>query len=684
MMGMSIHTQSDPLAALPAESTGDTPDVPTERRIRILPPALVNRIAAGEVVERPASVVKELVENALDAGATRVEVRAGAAGRNIRVADNGCGMSPENAALAFYNHATSKIRDAEDLDRIDTLGFRGEALASIGAIARLTCLTRTPDAPVGVKVALDDQGQPVLTEAGCAPGTVMEINDLFYNTPARLKFLKRGTTELGHIEEVVQQLALSHPAVRFTLSINDRIVLQTSGDGDPYRVLEAVFGLERENIRMIPIRMTDEEVHLQLTGFTSEPGVMKSSRRWMMTFVNGRAVRCGILQKAVEAAYESLLPHGKAPLCALFLRMPGGEVDVNVHPAKREVRYASASRIFSFARAGVIQALSAHGFQWEPSAPAHAFASNSQADHPANSGIDPGIAPDRISPEGTSGPFSEFRPSFRPSSPAWPGGGAGSPGVSRAEPEAVQAALRFYEPSPYDDGKADRETASLSETSLSEGASGFSGSSGTMGGDATRFKVVGQLFHTYILLETAQGLMVVDQHIASERFFFETLSNNLAGAQPEIQNLLSMKALTLRPSQRDLLLIHQDAFARLGFLYDISEEGDAIFLRGYPLIYAGRDRMFESGGLFENLLAQLEETGFMKPDLDHLLATLACHSAVRAGDRLDTDEMARVVEGWLACRLPWTCPHGRPIAHTISTQELNRFFHRPSLPVNAY
>jgi DNA mismatch repair protein MutL len=649
------------------------------RQIRILPPQLINRIAAGEVVERPASVVKELVENALDAGATRIDVMAGAAGRTMRVADNGAGMSPEDAAMAFYNHATSKIQDADDLDRIATLGFRGEALASIGSIARVTCLTRTADAAMGTRVTLDEQGEPVLSEAGCAPGTVMEVADLFYNTPARLKFLKRAQTELSHIEETMQYLALSHPEVRFTLVLNEKEVLKTSGSGELRRTMDEVFGLKRENIKLVPITAEDTEAGLQLAGFTSEPGVMKSSKRWMLTYVNGRHVRCSVLQKAIEAAYESLLPHGKYPLCVFFVNLPPTDVDVNVHPTKREVRYAAANSVFGFMRSGILNALSSQGINLAP-APAEpemreslAFSQPlttpsrpTQAASLSARAAEPSL-PSFSNPVRLGG-FQDHASGFSsgPSMPAYRR-------VTPNDPAPVQAALKFYQPP---EGNASVEDA------LSEPAE-----------TSSRFKVIGQLFNTYILLETVQGLMVVDQHIASERAFFETLTLNLTGEAPAVQQLITAQPLYVSPVQQDLLMRHQAAFARLGFLYQLSEapddeepdrnEQNIVELTGYPLVYAGRDKMFESGGLFENLLAQLEETGDMKLDLDHMIATLACHSAVRAGDTLTVPEMNQVIERWLACQLPWTCPHGRPIAHTISKQELNHFSHRPSLPVNA-
>jgi DNA mismatch repair protein MutL len=655
--------------------TEPNPSAPSREKggIHILPPHLINRIAAGEVVERPASVVKELVENALDAGATRIDISAGLAGRHLRVADNGCGMPPEDAALAFYNHATSKIHTLEDLNRIETLGFRGEALASIGSISKLTCWTRTADAAMGTKIALNELGEPVLSEAGCAPGTVMEVDDLFYNTPARLKFLKRPQTEMSHIEETVQYLALSHPEARFTLTLNDKEVLKTTGSGELRRTMDEVFGLKRESINLISVTAEDELAGLRLAGFTSEPGVMKSSKRWLVTYVNGRHVRCAVLQKSIEAAYESLLPQGKYPVAVFFLNMPATDVDVNVHPTKREVRYAAANPIFSFLRQGILNSLSAQGISLEPLRPSSSTPQKlltphfSLSPHLLESSQSSVLSKSNLS---TLGQEKSGTPSFY--------GGAGLRRNYATEPQSSQAALNFYQP-----GRALQRPDAPVDFSQDESSLSASTLARENGASESRFKVVGQLFNTYILLETSQGLMVVDQHIASERKFFEALTRNLTAETPAIQHLLVPQSLMVSPVQQDLLLLYQPDFQRLGFLYQKDDEEKSLALTGYPLVYAGRDQMFQRGGLFENLLAQLEETGEMKLDLDHLIATLACHSAVRAGDNLTAEQMEQVIEGWLACQLPWTCPHGRPIAHTISKGELNHFFHRPSLPVSA-
>lgn len=632
--------------------------------IHVLPPYLINRIAAGEVIERPASVVKELLENAIDADATRIEVIVNQAGRNICIADNGKGMTPEDGVTAFLNHATSKIKDADDLNTIETLGFRGEALASIASISKFTCRTRTALAKQGTCITFSETGEPSVKEVGCAVGTIMEVEDLFYNTPARLKFLKRAQTELAHIEETVQMLALSHPEVQVKLIINEKTLFETSGNGELKHVLNVVYKLSQNPVPLVPVASQDDEYGFQLAGYVSEPGYMKSSRRWMTSFVNGRLVRCPVLQKAIEMAYESLLPHGRYPFSVLFLTVPADRIDVNVHPAKREIRYAEANTIFAFMRGGIRNALMAHGEcallapvtspeNNEDDGPQQSLSSTDVPQPPRGNGLMPevsghGLQPTPVRAGYVSPPvfFEEGRSHRLP--------------LSRPSENVVQAALGLYQP--LQNGQAEVEAEAPSQN---------------------RFKVLNQLFQTYILLETPQGLIVVDQHIASERTVFERLSRNFLQEEPAVQRLVTSLPVPASPLQCDLLRQSTAQMAKLGFLYTVDEAAGLVTLMGYPLVYQERDKMFINGGLFENLLAQLEETGTMALDVDLLIATLACHTAVRAGDTLSLHDMQTVIEHWLDCTLPWTCPHGRPIAHTISKEELNHFFHRPSLPVNA-
>lgn len=642
--------------------------------IRILPPQLVNRIAAGEVVERPASVVKELVENALDAGALRVDISLSNGGRTLRVADDGSGMTADNARLAFYNHATSKIANDEDLHRIATFGFRGEALASISAVSRVSCLTRTADALTGLRVTVSELGESILTEAGCAPGTVMEVADLFYNTPARLKFLKKPQTELAQAEETVQSLALSNPDVRFTLTINEQNVFKTTGGGDVLSVLVALYRVrsEQERSGLIPIHFEDPSLGMAITGYAASPAtdsLHKGNKKVWHTFVNRRAIRCSVMSRAIESAYESLIPSGRYPVCALFLTLQPEEVDVNVHPTKKEVRYAQPNAVFSLVRHGIRQALEAHCHDvlFRGSPPAQSLSLDGT--FPATK---------------TSESVSAFPADSPPRSIS-----VDSPGVSHLShfsprepdktPERVAAAISLFEhPSAF---------GAPSNTALIEVALPALPQNDDSPAPIRRlpdggpeWRVIGQLFNTYILMETRQGLMVVDQHIASERALFERISRRIDSESTEIQPLLLPETLSLAPTQRVIATEHQAALEKLGFRFVVEDE--TLTLHGFPLIYPERQSDPPLRQLL-SLLEQIEATGQASLPLGDLVATLACHSAVRAGDVLNTDQMNRVIEAWLASTLPWTCPHGRPIAHTIQTEDLHRFFHRGSLPVNA-
>ncbi len=632
-MGMTTSTP------LPTNPSATDSALPT---IQVLPPHIVNRIAAGEVVERPASVVKELVENALDAGATRIAITASNGGRTLRIADNGHGMTPDNATRAFLNHATSKILTDDDLSRIETFGFRGEALASIAAVSQFTCLTKTSTADTGTKVVLTETGEPHCTPTGCATGTIMALADLFGNVPARLKFLKKPATELAHIEDTTQRLALAHPSVQFSLTLNEREALKTDGLGELSATFSQTYRVKNVGQDFLSVGFTDDD-HA-VSGLISTPVVMKNSRKHMLTYVNGRAIQCNVMRKAIEAAYESLLPHGKYPFTVIFLTLPATEVDVNVHPTKKEVRYAQPNRIF-----GLIK---------------HAVRKTLQA---AN--ITPMLA--------ASAMGHSHGPSFNSASalPSSHLGGQGNASFStsfHAQPTTQQLsslALGAHQPLAIDSNEIPFESATQPERTEELSPQQM----------AARVKVIGQLFNTYILLETPQGLMVVDQHIASERTLFEQFKRQEDAQAVDTQPLLASETIPISPLQRELLAQQREKLSRLGFEFSLTDS--AVQLTGVPLVYLEKHNPVE---WFQQALNALEDDGDINGvDIENLLATMSCHRAVRAGDTLSQDEMQAVITQWLGCTLPWTCPHGRPIAHTIKADDLNKFFHRPSLPVNA-
>ncbi len=596
-------------------------------KIQVLSADLINHIAAGEVVERPASVVKELVENAMDAGATRIEIQVRDGGRTLRIADNGCGMDRDDLTVAFCNHATSKVRTLEDLFQIQTLGFRGEALASLAAIAKVTCISKPPEAETALKALVSPSGQVTLQETGSASGTIFEINDLFYNVPARLKFLKRPQTEISHIQEMTQALALSHPAVAMTLQVENASTMKTTGSGDLAKTMDEVFSLSDAET-LLPVEMTDSSAGYRVWGQTSTPDVMRSSKKWVMTFVNGRVVRCPIFTKAIESAYQSLLTPGRFPITVLFLELPLDEVDVNVHPTKREVKYQQPNTMFSFVRRALESVLTtqARPVWQEPSIPVH------------------------------HGGFSE-RPSGHRYQSVPP---SGRPAGSIPSP-SPRDALDLYRPM----SPPTAATQRLSEDQRQ---------SPSLFPDALPYQIIGQLAKTYILLESAEGLVIVDQHIAAERVLFEKFLEAAERQAPVSQVLLLPLTFPVSPVGADILNDNRPSFEALGFVYQL--ESDNVQFTQVPALY--NEKVLRKS--LEALLGQLEDTAEIKLSFDDVIATAACHAAIRAGDSLTVEQMRPIIVDWYACHRPWTCPHGRPVSHTLQHRDLMAFFDRPSLP----
>jgi DNA mismatch repair protein MutL len=642
-------------------TAGESTSPPVPPDIHILPPHLVHKIAAGEVIERPASVVKELVENALDAGASHITVDIEDDGRHIRVADNGHGMTPENLRKAFINHATSKLVDEKDLFAIHTLGFRGEALASMSAIAKVTCATRTADAADGICM-LSIPGQPV-TEwpTGCAVGTIMTIQDLFYTTPARLKFLKKPATELAHIQELTESLALSHPSIRFTLTSAGKVTLATTGSGVLAEVIKTVYG----DYDGLAVHRYDSERQMTVTGWVTTPNTQKATKRWMALFVNGRTVKCPVLTRAVEAAYENLLPPKRYPVAVIQVNMPFEAVDVNVHPSKREVRYAEGSQVFGLVRAAIQEALEQQGF-WQKAG----FMATQNPTASSVTGFTKPYASTGFSSGGAQAPINSgagwqlIEPLYQP---LWSG--------TQVPPlQSVNTTS-----TPIDTGADhvnDTATSATPVKSVSQLA-------------PNQFRVIGQLLKTYMLVETAQGLMVVDQHIASERILFEQFSLQCLDTTPDgLQPLLVPIQRQLRPAQSEQLAAYLPELARLGIKSTLTSAHMWV-IESLPALL--QDKFNQ--GIIDELLNRLDDISgqqeggssgtegrTVRLPLHDVIATMACHAAVRAGDELSHEDMSLLMQGWLACQLPWSCPHGRPIAHTIGAHDLNRYFDRPSLP----
>jgi len=598
--------------------------------IRVLDDLTVARIAAGEVIERPASVVKELVENSLDAGATDVRVEIQAGGRRlIRVSDDGHGIRAAEVELAFQKHATSKIRASADLDHIATLGFRGEALASIASVSHVTLVTRARGEEAGTRLRIDN-GRPVDRQAiGAPPGTSVSAENLFNAVPARLKFLRNETTEAGRIHDVVVHYALAYPDRRFTLVHNSRTLFQSPGTGELEDTLTAAFGLDvardmlavhAEPAPPRPAAIDDPALQVRVRGYVSPPHVHRATRRHITLFVNRRWVQDGQLAYAIIEAYHTLIPKGRFPLAVVMIDLPHDLVDVNVHPAKTEVRFQSGRPVF----AAVQRAVRAAVIGQAPVAPARG---------------EPGDAwlPDL---------WRDSRARHRLDTASPPRGGG----------EDVPFATGSGALVDFASARAATQTTYLA----------------THGERLPLLRVVGQLAQMYIVAEGPEGLYLIDQHAAHERVMYEQF---MARESPlASQPLLAPEVVPLSRHQLGVVEDHLDVFTGLGF--DLQPFGaDAALVRALPEVLAG------PGDVAEVVRTVLDATGEggapIQDTFEARLVRAVCKRAtVKAGRTLTHAEMQALVRGLEACRSPRTCPHGRPTMIVLTAERLSREFGR--------
>ncbi|MCG2768141.1 MAG: DNA mismatch repair endonuclease MutL [Anaerolineae bacterium] len=597
--------------------------------IRVLPPDVTAKIAAGEVVERPASVVKELVENAIDAGATtvRVEIRQGGR-RLVRVTDNGEGIPADEVELAFARHATGKLVSAEDLFDIHTLGFRGEALASIAAVSRVTLVTQAASESIGTLVRLEG-GELLHRESkGRVPGTVVTIENLFYNTPARLKFLRSDPTEASHALALVTSYALAYPELRFTLLKDGRLVLQTMGTGELYNALVDVLGLQvaqqmllvvPQMLQVVPQKLevpagTEESLDgqpatLRVWGYVSSPALNRSNRRSLLFFVNRRWVQDGSLAYAVEQAYHTLLPRGRHPIAVLNVQVDPAEVDVNIHPTKREVRFRNQRQVFSAVQRAVRRVL-------------------------INERPIPGVS---ARPVPLTAEEWERRRQF--AHVRQPGG------------------ARMVDPGMEMQRTADREPVVVGAQRKLTGL--------------PMLRVVGQLSQMYIIAEGPDGAYLLDQHAAHERVLYEKLKAQRASQNVPSQALLEPLTVELLPQQAAVVGEHQELLLQVGFELE-PFGGSTILVRRVPAALVGKDI---AAAISEILDQDAKDEAGMSWE-EHTLRTLVCHTSIRAGQTLPLEEMRDLVRQLEQTSLPHTCPHGRPTMIHLSAAQLEREFGR--------
>ena len=579
--------------------------------IQRLPDDVASQIAAGEVVERPASVVKELVENALDAGASKIDIRIEQAGKSlIEVADDGSGIPLEDLDLAVTKHATSKLRTAEDLFHIQTLGFRGEALASIGSISRLSVISRTAEQKMGGKIIVDG-GKLVLREQIGAPvGTVIQVQNLFYNVPARLKFLKRDTTERQQIENFISRYAIAYPLIRFLLIVDGKTVFQTNGKGNQREIVAQLYGIDLAR-QMLEVNL--EEDDLQIRGLISPISLTRSNRKEITFFINGRWVQDTPLTSALLQAYHTLLMVGRYPMAVLFIELPPEEVDVNVHPAKAEVRFRNPDRLFSTVQRAVRRALMAHS-------PVPIVQSSGWQTARLNSW------------EGERNP-----------DPAW------------------QMQIQTTSTSLGDDSTITSKPNDQSTTSTSPIPSG----------QIPLLRLIGQVGNVYLVAEGPDGIYLIDQHAAHERVLFEKLIRQQGTLTK--QPLLTPIVMHLPPAQSSLLAEQLVALSHLGFQVD--EFGDNTFrIYSIPAMFSTGDPTAAIRSLVEDF--EEDEAPFQEEIETKIAARVCKRMAVKAGQVMALEEQKALIRELEACESPRTCPHGRPTMIHLSVDLLERQFGR--------
>ena len=622
-----------------------------------LSPHVANLIAAGEVVERPASVVKELLENAVDAGATKVVVEIRDGGMTfLRVTDNGCGMAAEDARTAFLRHATSKLRNAEDLAAIATMGFRGEALAAIASVSRIDLMTKTAGAVSGTSLQLEAGNIIDESEAGCPEGTTIIVRDLFFNTPARMKFMKSDTVEGGRVSGAVQLQALAHPEVAFRFIRDGKEILSTPGTGGLESAVYCIYG--RDGGKMVKLESRWE--NYTLNGYVSKPTDSRPSRNLQTFFVNGRPVKSRLLIAALEEAYRNQLMVGKFPACVLHLNLPANAVDVNVHPAKTEVKFLNEKAVFDCIHYGVLGALNKAPdrpqMQFKPApAPAPAPAPQPKAKTPTkqenffrtmtpkeyqnfSTAIKNAPQPKQEAAAATvaaveraaSLPIREhvILPSMQ--TPAAP---VVSPPAPPVQEQEVQQAL----PIPMD----------------------------------TPWRMVGELYNTYIIVEQGEDAYLIDKHAAHERILFEKLKENQEAISSQI--LLTPIPCRLSADSVAILLANTDMLTQLGF--EIEAFGDnTILVRQIPMDLSGNDAADALDAMAADLLNGRKEKSTNVRD--EILHTVACKAAIKAGWHTDEKELLALARQVMERQDLKYCPHGRPICISLSKKQLEKQFKR--------
>ncbi len=615
--------------------------------IRVLSTTVADKIAAGEVAERPSAVVKELVENAIDAGADKIEVEINRGGvAYIRVTDNGSGIPTDQVETAFLRHATSKLTEIEDLERIATMGFRGEALASICAVAEVEVFTKTKDAEEGTYLSLCHGKREELSPMACADGTTMVVKNLFANVPARMKFLKKNSTEAGYVADLLSRIALSRPEIAFSYTCDGEEVFSTGGDGKLENVILNIYGLNHAKA-VLPVDFTEEKIHVH--GVVGKPEISRGNRTRQTLFVNGRYVKNHVLSKVAEEAFRNRMMVGKFPFFVLFVDLPAELVDVNVHPAKTEVKFANEKQVYDTAYHAIRNAL--HQPEQEE-APKPTVSASPKPGTPI---VTAPRQPERVNPK----LVREFMEATIPKEPVTPLVFKEPPSVAEENFAASKPQKDLFEEL-FEETPPVQEVMEEVKPVLEQ---------------TKEPKIIGQVFDTYIICELDDAMFLIDQHAAHERMRFEELKEGYLKREKLSQMLLSPMILNLDYREKQTVMEHLPKFSLLGFeIEDFG--GNAVILNGTPvaadekvileLILELADAMAEHR---QHPIADFEEKA---------LDMIACRGAIKANKKMTYPEILDLVKKVMAMesRGVVSCPHGRPICVTISKTEIEKMFKR--------
>ncbi|GJL77984.1 MAG: DNA mismatch repair protein MutL [Nitrospinaceae bacterium] len=610
--------------------------------IQILPDALANQIAAGEVVERPASVVKELIENSIDAEATRIQIDIEAGGKSlIKVVDNGTGMSKENARLAFARHATSKIAHPEDLEVIHTLGFRGEALPSIASVAKVRLSTACDENQGGTLVSVEGGTMGDLKDIACPQGTTLEIAQLFFNTPARKKFLKGDSTEFSHIAQVVTHQALANPHIHFTLKHNGREIINTlPTEQFLYRIAE-LFGAE---LAKELVTVNRESGKYKLQGYISSPIYTRSNRSAQYCFINGRFVRDKVILHATQQGYSHLLPKGRHPVIFLDLSMDPKLLDVNVHPSKAEVRFAFQQEVHQLVSEEVRNALSRN----------EKASVTTVQEEPESYG-----KPSGESPRPLNHPLIQSLPT--------PSRNIGNAYSASRQGDFSEALRTMYQPhaegSPSSRGPAGHQPVTFDKKPVPVSNLIFS-----------EFQPLGQLDNSFIVMQGKKGMVIVDQHVAHERILYERFRDAAKNKKVEVQQLLFPIAVEVSPGESELLGQHLEKLGEWGLELEAFGKNEFL-LRSVPAILKNNDHEQIIREIVE-LLPRQGESQVLQGKYEEILIMMSCRNAIKVNHPMGPDQIAQLIADLEQTEMPFTCPHGRPIALFFDIEDLLRKFLR--------